>query len=249
MRPLPVLLIAIVGVACGAARPNGFDAIAVFKALKDTPKDCALGLSGPTVNPGDAVVYARADALQNLALGDATVKLDSIQTIEEGAELRYRSVLKQHAHGRLEGARIVRVWADREGRGRAGTRDVVYALACRPEAAARFAPWPGYEALVAVDAGRACAWGFAGPTLLSNQNERALDDAKRRLAEVLAADVESILVDFDLTDVQGWSHVAAPADVQARVNADAVAEGDKLDTDGTGPLGLKGVAYVLACLP
>ena len=64
----------------------------------------------------------------------------------------------------------------------------------------------------------------------------------------MAADVESIVVDYDVRDQDVWQSIHSPDEVRSRVDADAKLDGFVLDTTGEGPLGLKGVAYALACL-
>jgi len=241
-------LLAFALTGCGSRAPLADEPWT--RAQGALPVGCALGVSGPTIDPGDALVHARADALANLAAGapGARVRLESTQVVRAGPEARYRSVMRQHLKGRLVGARIVRAWTDREGQGPATIAPAVYAIACAADAAGRFPPWPGFDA-VTDDASRPCAWGFAGPTIVSDQEQQAFADARRRLALLLAADIESILVDFDLSDVHAWSRVATPDEVQAQVDASATLDGSVRDEGGTGPLGIANVVYARACLP
>jgi hypothetical protein len=215
-----------------------------------------VGSSGPTLNAGDALYNAEADALATLAesLAGAQVDVRAIQVDaqgrlagrEAGAAARFRQVIRQVVKGRMEGASIVKVWRDREGRGAAGTREVMYALAC-DEAGARQVAADGFTPM-ADSVSRPCALGVAGPTLKSDQQEVAFEDARARLAELLAVDVESILVDYDLARIDLWQSVHSPDEVRARVDASAKLAGYVRDDEGRGPLGIRGVAYALACL-
>lgn len=215
------------------------------------PSGCAVGISGPTIRPGDAIYYAEADALAALAAGSRGVQVDirAVQVQVQGgsATQRFRQVIRQFVRGRMTGARIMRLWHDTRGRGSLERRDVVYALACDEEGAGAVGPWSGFEEMLDT-VGRPCALGVAGPTLLSDQQEAAFADARARLAELMAVDVESLLVDFDLTETALWQSIRSPEGVKEAVEERATLARYTIDERGTGPLGMRGVAYALACL-
>jgi hypothetical protein len=230
-------------IACVGSRGRPF-----IPPVVSTPH-CAIGASGPTVHPWEAIYNAEADALTNLVLSapTTTVAIKSV-SVDVVSLQRFRQVSREHAKGHYAGARIVRLWMDKQGRGIHKTKGVVYALACDEEGQrsvgidrrfAEFVDTPGVP----------CALGVAGPTIGLDQKELAFENARSNLSELLSVDVETIMVDYDLAHQDIWSDIHTPEHVSAMVEQKAHLKHYLLDSKGTGPLGLDGVAYALACLP
>ena len=216
------------------------------------PEGCAVGASGPTLNPRHAIRAARLAAIEALAAESLEVDVQSISG--EGPDGSFE-IAAQALSGSLEDARVVAVWADVEPgttpRSRPRVRRV-HALACWPDAEPRDLPAPDHPAWLLDPperAGRICAIGVAGPTRKSAaQSESALRDARRALAVAIESRIEKRIFD----DGRGVARIARRVEASAAAR-DRAAEADALerewlDEDGTGPLGLPGVLYGLACI-
>ena len=218
--------------------------------LDDPPAQCAVGSSGPTLNPRNAIRYARLSAIEALASGSLEVDVQTISGEGSGGSFE---VSAQALSGTLENARIVAIWAETESAG--GTRRrlrQVYALGCWPDASLRDLPrveYPRWLIEPPSEAGRVCATGIAGPTWKSkNQGKSALRDARLALAVALESRIEKRVYD----DGRGVAKMARQIDPSAAALARAAAaeelDRDWFDEAGIGPIGLPGVLYGLACI-
>ncbi|MEM9176080.1 MAG: hypothetical protein AAGC67_12665 [Myxococcota bacterium] len=214
------------------------------------PTRCAVGSSGPTLNPRNAIRYARVAAIDALAAGSLSVDVQSITGSDGRGDFEMTA---QSLSGVLADARIAALFAEtnpgREGRARLRQ---VHALACFPEADLRGLPDPGYPRwLVDVpgEAGRVCATGISGPTRKpEDQAPSALGDARLALAIALESRIEKRVFD----DGRGVARMAreidpSPDALRRAARADALEE-RWLDARGEGPLGLPGVLYGLVCV-
>lgn len=214
------------------------------------PTDCAVGSSGPTLNPRNAIRYARLSAIEVLASGSLSVDVQTISGVSSRGSFE---VSAQALSGTLVNARIVALWADTEAAGEVRRRiRQVYALACWPHASLRELPrldYPRWLIEPPTDEGRICATGIAGPTWKKDDQEiSALRDARLALAIALESRIEKRIFD----DGHGVAKMARQIDPSANALARA-ATADELDLDwldeaGTGPVGLPGVLYGLACI-
>jgi hypothetical protein len=213
------------------------------------PTGCALGSSGPTLNPRNAIRYARAAAIEALAAGSLEV---DVHTISGSGRRGAFEISAQSMSGTLADARVPAIWADtRPGaRGRGAIRQV-HALACWPDADLSSLPAPDHPRwLVEPPEGpdRVCAVGIAGPTWRpEDQAERALEDGRLALAIALESRIEKRVFD----DGRGVARIAreidpSPAALARAARVDTLEE-RWLDASAEGPLGLPGVLYGLAC--
>jgi len=218
------------------------------------PPGCAIGFSGPTLDPGDAVRGARRDALSALASGDAgaVVHIESELLVSAGGQ-RGGEFTKQDISGAIRSARIVAMWVERAENEHLPTRERhVYAMACARGAAAAGLTDPTVPAWILNlpdDGTRACALGIGGPTRNpSDQPDAALRDGRRALASALGSDLETRIIDT------GAHRALIASDLQtterARTRAAAVSELDAAwqDAEGNGPLGLEQTLYGLVCI-
>ncbi len=214
------------------------------------PADCAVGSSGPTLNPRNAIRYARQSAIEALASGSLEI---DVQTISGEGSWGSFEVSAQALSGTLENARIVALWAETDlaAEGRRRIRQV-YALGCWPEASLRDLPRPDYPRWLIeppAKAGQICATGIAGPTWKSrDQSASALRDARLALAIALESRIEKRIYD----DGHGVAKMARQITPSMRALARA-ASADELERDwydeaGVGPVGLPSVLYGLACI-
>jgi hypothetical protein len=214
------------------------------------PPECAVGSSGPTLNPRNSIRNARLAAIEALAAGSLEV---DIQTISGVGSKGSFEVSAQALSGTLENARIVAVWADTRTRGSVRSRvRQVYALACWPKASLSDLPAPDYPRWLIeppAEKGQICATGIAGPTRKSDeQPESALRDARLALAAALESRIEKRIFD----DGRGVAKMARQVDPSpaalARANSASELDRDWFDVSGAGPIGLPGVLYGLACI-
>lgn len=214
------------------------------------PAGCAVGASGPTLNPRNAIRHARLSAIESLAAGSLEV---DVQTISGTGSRGSFEVSAQALSGTLENARIVALWADTESVGETRSRlRQVYALACWPDASLAGLPRPDFPHWLIeppAEPGEICATGIAGPTWKSeDQSASALRDARLALAIALESRIEKRIYD----DGRGAARMARQIDpsIAALERAAAAERLDRewLDVEGTGPVGLPGVLYGLACI-
>lgn len=214
------------------------------------PEGCAVGSSGPTLNPCNSIRYARVSAIEMLAAGSLEVDVQTISGI--GNEGSFE-ISAQSLSGVLENARIAALWADTAPgvQGRARLRQV-HALACWPDSDLSALPdlvYPRWLIEPPVENGRVCATGISGPTWdEEDQRRSALRDARLAIAVALESRIEKRIFD----DGRGVARVArqvdpSPAALRRAAAADAL-ESQWLDTDGIGPIGMPGVLYGLVCI-
>jgi hypothetical protein len=214
------------------------------------PEGCGVGSSGPTLNPRRSILNARLSAIE--ALAAETLSID-VQTVSgEGPDGTFE-VSAQALSGTLADARVVALWADvdRSHEDRPRVRQV-YALACWPDASLRDLPdldYPQWLVEPPAEAGRICAAGIAGPTRRPrDQPASALRDARLALAAAIESRIEKRVFD----DGHGVAKVAQQVDpspyaLRRAATAEEL-EMEWYDASGTGPIGLPGVLYGLACI-
>ncbi len=224
--------------------------------LQTAPRGCAIGFSGPTLDPGDAIRYARQAALRQLASGaaDAQVHVESELYVTGSSQRRGGEFTRQDIQGSVRDSRIVALWAERTRDPRSQTKvRHVYAMACRegaepPELSAP--AFPGWLLNAPERDGEICAIGAGGPTYdPRDQEPGTLRDARRALAQALESRLHQIIIDTGAANPRVASELATTERALAR--AEAVSEFDDLwsDQEGDGPLALKGVLYGLICVP
>ncbi|MBW2695900.1 MAG: hypothetical protein JRE70_05460 [Deltaproteobacteria bacterium] len=213
------------------------------------PAGCAVGFSGPTLDPGDAIRQARRAALEGLA----------------AAWLGVRVVSELHLHGRgsdewslqetrgiLQRSRIVALSVGPDGAGYAGRplREV-FALACPadlPVPVAAPAGQPTWLLEVPNAAGRSCVHGVGGPTRRpGGQDAAALRDGRRALAKAIEIRIRQRSFD----NLRGPLRVVSDSQASTRA-LEVSSRVDELearwtDERGRGPLRTAGVVYGLVC--
>jgi len=217
---------------------------------RNPPSGCALGVSGPTLNPGDALRHAQRDALQNLASGTLGVQIDS-ELYDAGS--RSGEITSQLTEGLIEKSRIAAMWSEElPGVERDHRMREVYAVACDPDASSSPLPPPDYPNWllnIPLDAATTCAPAVGGPTRdPERQLPVTLIDGQRALARALEARVYRHISD----DGRSLARVTSEMHISDRALARAQSV-EKLtvtwsDPDGRGPLGVEGVLYGLVCV-
>jgi hypothetical protein len=240
--------------ACGAPPPLQDSKPPVASWTKSAPEGCAIGFSGPTLDPGDALRYARLSALTELVSGHAstTVHVESELLSSAGGQRGGEFTLQEIA-GTLRDAKIVAMWAESSEDEHTQTYERhVYALACARGAAAGGLTDPTLPAWILNlpdDGFRACALGVGGPTRdPRDQPDAALRDARRALASTLESELEARIIDTGRRPLIA-SELQATERALARAEAVTALDDEWLDAAGSGPLGLKATLYGLICVP
>lgn len=214
------------------------------------PEGCSVGSSGPTLNPRNAVRYARLSAIEALASGSLEVDVQSVTGSGSHGEFEMTS---QSLSGTLADARVVALFAETNP-GMQGRRRLrqMHALACWPDADLSDVPEPDYPRWLIEppnDGSRICATGIAGPTWkAADQPESALSDGRLALAVALESRIEKRIFD----DGRGVARMARQVEPSAAALSRAATAVELeelwLDEKGTGPIGLPGVLYGLVCI-
>lgn len=205
--------------------------------LDHTPRDCAIGMSGPTLNPGDGLRYAQENARHNLAGATLGVKIERV--ILDSTEDLPMEQSSQEIRGRLNNIGIRAMWARAKDSRTSSTTREVYALACEP------------GVLLAGEQEEIphCALGIAGPTLdPDDQQASALEDAVMALAARLETRIHTRIEDDGQSVVTFYRHSQVSDALVERARSGARKRQHWLDAKGAGPLVIKGVMYLLACL-
>ncbi|MCR9092763.1 MAG: hypothetical protein NXI30_00965 [bacterium] len=244
-------------VSCAGAERGGPPVVDRFEPprpvaawVDQPPVRCAVGSSGPTLNPRNAIRYSRVAAIDALAAGSLSVDVQSITGTGSRGEFEMTT---QSLSGVLADARIAALWAETNPgmQGRARLRQV-HALACFPDADLSGLPdleYPRWLIEAPSAAERVCATGISGPTWKAEDQEAsALGDARLALAIALESRIEKRVFD----DGRGVARMAreidpSPSALRRAAGAEALEE-RWLDEDGEGPLGLPGVLYGLVCV-
>jgi hypothetical protein len=240
--------------ACGGSAATAPVDIAPPSWTQSAPPGCAIGFSGPTLDPGDAVRRAREDALSALVSGDVrTVVYIESELLVSGGGQRGAEFTRQDISGAIRDAKIVAMWVERALNEHLRTHERhVYAMACsRGSAAARLSDptVPAWILNLPDDGTRACALGVGGPTRNPNdQPAAALRDGRRALAAALGSELESIVIDTGPHRPRVASDLQTTERARARVESVDEFEAEWEDTDGNGPLGLKQTLYGLVCI-
>jgi hypothetical protein len=216
--------------------------------LTAPPEGCAIGFSGPTLNPGDAVRRARTHSLENLAAEVLGVKITSELRISETGS---SEITEQRVSGIIQQSRIAAMTSVAQAGAGKRLREV-YALACPDDLRTADVPHPDFPDWILNlprDPARLCAIGIGGPTWYPDQQrEAALRDAQAALALVIESHIQTRSLDSG----RGLAHVhsTSASTERARERAASVAslEADWLDAKGEGPLGLAGVLYGRVCV-
>lgn len=248
------------------------------KWVNTPPDGCAVGVSGPTLNPRNAIRNARFSAIETLAADSLSVDVQSMTGVGPYGSFE---VSAQALSGSLADARIVSLWSEsgpetaatrsltRE-RSRRGPRRLkwVYALACWPSAVAREVPRPAYpvwlidpvltaategtsesSSLSGIARERICATGIAGPTWRpADQPASALRDAQRALAVALESRIEKRIFDDGHGVARILREVEPSSAALARAGEATALSQEWYDERGDGPIGLPDVLYGLACI-
>lgn len=252
-------LAALLLVACGGAtdsvRP---EAPAVVPA-----PGCYLGASDPTVLPRDARRQADEAARSRVATAvlGSRIREASVESASLGARLE---VTIEQTRGSMRGVAVVGWWRDREGVGPSGacaeeegcTPDTLWAVACvlgREAEAVGVLPaafsreLPAWLVPPHARGGELCAVGVSGSTVRpEDAGRQAEEDARRRLAMLLCAEVDDVHVD---RGARAWRFAdQRPSEGALEAAARAEVRDAWVDEAGAGPLGESGVAYARVCL-
>ncbi len=231
--------------ACATGRPAGdVDA----RWIEEPPRACAVGFSGPTLDPGDAIRKARTHSLETLAAEQLGVEIESELWIGEHGT---REFTEQTVRGVMERSRIVAMTARLQPGADSELREV-YALACPNERPTSDIPHPDFPSWILNlprSPGRICAMGVGGPTWYpAQQREATLRDARAALALAIESRIETHSLDLG----RGLAHVRSSSESTERARDEAASadglEEAWLDEAGAGPLRLVGVLYGVTCI-
>lgn len=275
------LVAALCFVACASSLSCGRRSMSVGQAdslhaewVHSPPEGCVVGVSGPTLNPRNAIRNARFSAIERLAADSLSVDVQSMTGVGPYGSFE---VSAQALSGSLANARIVSIWSETEPE---AAREPtvrrlkwVYALACWPSAVARGTPrltYPDWliDPVLAAESeemgqgeraktsirgmsrNRICAVGIAGPTWKrADQAASALRDARRALAVAFESRIEKRIFDDGHGTARILREVEPSSAALARADeATALIQG-WYDERGDGPIGLAGVLYGLVCIP
>jgi hypothetical protein len=221
--------------------------------LSQAPEGCAIGFSGPTLNPGSAIRNARRSALQSLVSGSAESSIHIDSTLLTSETSRDREYTRQDIEGFVSASRIVKMWAEVTAAPPSSTRvRHVYALACEEGVSppgVTEPDYPGWVLNLPHQPGKTCALAVGGPTWdPRRQTSVALEDGRRALAETLESHLRQVIED------DGWTSPRVTSEMQtterALSKAESVGELDVewRDDEGIGPLGLREVLYGMVCV-
>lgn len=251
-----VLVLAPVVIGCASteeARPPSAAPAPQASWLEIATEGCAIGFSGPTLNPGDAIRRARREALSQLAIrSDGLVHVSSellVSGSRHGGEFT-----RQDVKASVRDSRIVAMWVEHTSDLRsAGRVRHVYALSCHRGAEPEQLPsidYPSWLLNVPERPGQMCALGVGGPTLDSwDQRDATLRDARSALAASLESKLEQVIIDTGERNPLVASHFEASERAVARAQRAVELEEEWSDEVGIGPLGLRNVLYGLVCVP
>ncbi len=220
--------------------------------IESPPPGCAVGASGPTLNPRHAIRNARLAAIEALAASRLEMTIQSI-TVSDSATSSGLEISTQTLSGQVANARIAALWADRDQvEGSRNWLRGVYALACWPEADLRdvsAVDYPSWLIEPPERPGQICATGVAGPTWKAvEQVDSALRDARFALAVSLESRIEKRVFDPGRGVARFARQVDPSPAATARAAAASSLERRWLDERGTGPMGLEGALYGLVCV-
>ncbi len=247
------LLLAGALLACAGTPEPGTDGRPAW--VDDPPARCAVGHSGPTLNPGHAIRQSRLNALESLAAAQLGTRIESDLLIDgEGVVAQFT---EEHILGVLRDAQIVAMAADARGASAAARgalrSPAMFALACRGARAPAGLPAPDHpEWLLRVPdhGGRLCVHAIGGPTRRpEDQREAALRDGRAALAAALESAVERRVVDDGRNLARVFSNTKSTEWAIERASSVDTLEFEWLDESGRGPLGLRGVLYGVVCSP
>lgn len=230
--------------------------------LTSQPQGCALGQSGPTLRPTDALREARRRARASLITAIEKINQKAVSVAgSAGARDQHHEVILEQAEGWVRRSTIVALWYDERGSGPNGAPGTAYAAACLadagpPETRASVASFvsrleagraaPAWVYGVSSPSGQLCAAGVSGPTM-DDKDARANAEASARaeLAEGIAAHVKLAAGIFDDETLVG-----AVTDVPESCRAQA-AQGRVVatwtDERGAGPVPFAGMTYAFVC--
>ncbi len=228
--------------------------------LVQFPFVCALGESGPTLVPTDALAEARRNARSLLATQDAERQTRSATVVTStGSETKVRELVLEQSQGTIQNSEIVTMWYDASGVGPSGAVGSAYAIACPlrdipADAHTWIAHWrehrngPTWLYTLLGQRSRLCVVGVCGPTLKkSDANDNAEEIARAELAQAISLHADAASAVFE-DDETLYAAVTRSCDGCAEK-----AKGGKVverwfDDNGEGPLPFAGTAYALMCL-
>jgi hypothetical protein len=229
--------------------------------LYDIPWGCALGDSGPTLRPTDALLEARRRARARLVTVAAPIEARSVSAVttsNQGSEAK--GVTHERAEGWVRDTVVVALWYDEAGVGPEHAAGCAYAAACLgrdrlpPAAVAWVDDREGHRAGPAWIYGsprgehRLCAMGISGPTLVASQApENALAAAQEQLADAISLRAASSMSVDEDDQVHYGAVTRACEDCLASAKAARVVA-RWTDERGEGPLSAPGTAYAFLCV-
>ncbi|MDB4983637.1 MAG: hypothetical protein JWM82_4389, partial [Myxococcales bacterium] len=226
--------------------------------LTAQPEGCALGQSGPTLKPTDALREARRRARASLITAVEKINQRAVSVVgSSGARDQHHEVILEQVEGWVRRSTIVALWYDDRGTGPNGAPGTAYAAACLadvspPATRASVARTEAHRAApawvygVASPNGQLCAAGVSGPTMdAEDARANAEASARAELAEGIAAHVKLAAGIFDDETLVG-----AVTDVPESCRAQAAAArvvASWTDERGVGPVPSPGMSYAFVC--
>jgi hypothetical protein len=228
--------------------------------LTQFPSACAIGETGPTLVPTDALAEARRKARALLATKNADRKTRSAtEVVTTNDESTVRQLVLEQSNGWVQNSEIVTMWYDALGIGPGRTPGSAYAVACPlqdipPDTVNWIAHWreqrggPSWLYSLTGKRGHLCVVGVCGPTLnKSDATTNAEDIARVELAEAIGLHAESTSAVLEDDETLYAAVTNACDGCEEKAKAGKVAD-RWFDEKGDGPLPFAGTAYALMCL-
>jgi hypothetical protein len=245
--------LALAGAVLGCGTPASSPEPPRGSWLSQAPEGCAIGFSGPTMNPGSAIRNARTSALQSLVSGSAASSIHIQSTLLTSSAERDREYTRQDIEGVVRGSRIVKMWAEVTADPPSSTRvRHVYALACDEGVTPPGVTEPDYPSWVLNlprQPGRLCTLAVGGPTWdPRRQTSVALEDGRRALAEALESQLRQVIEDDGRSSPRVLSEMKTTERALAKAESANELDPKWRDDEGIGPLGLREVLYGVVCV-
>jgi hypothetical protein len=228
--------------------------------LVQFPAVCAVGESGPTLVPTDALAEARRKARALLATKTADRKTRSATAVVTSVDQSTaQQLVLEQSSGWAQNSEVIAMWYDTSGSGPDAAPGSAYALACPlqdipPDAVSWIAHFrgrrggPDWLYSLAGERSRLCVVGVCGPTLdKSNASANAEETARAELAEAIALHADSTSAVLQDDETLYAAVTMACDDCGEKAKAGKVVE-RWFDEKGEGPLPFAGTTYALMCL-
>jgi|GEM_PF-4273606 len=214
---------------------------------KNPPAGCAIGISGPTLNPGDALRYAKRNARINLVTSVSDVHIQSV-TYDDGDMILEKT--SQQMDSMLKDSVIVGL--ESISNNGSGYGAEVHAMACFNEHSTQIrknSSVPDWVFNASDVYGDLCVVAVAGPTMFAKDQKPAAEkDGARALAESLEMRIVEKLEDDGKGVVELYSKANVSPELIEHCAGKMKVKQEWKDEEGSGPVKIKDVLYLLVCM-